>query len=181
MTTVKNQSTQDTTGQQIPKDSTSNSESSREERGDNASLMANDVRDPSYHPTNLTQPTKQSVIHKTGTNVQHKTVIKSKLRLRPYTKVPSTLYFMCPGCREFHSIHTDREDINGARHILTGTLERPTVSSMISRQIEKFNTSKHAANHEYRCNSFILDGNIRFLENCTHSLAGKVVELPFVD
>ncbi len=32
-----------------------------------------------------------------------------------------------------------------------------------------------------RCHSWVTKGNIRFLNDCAHQLAGKTVELPEVD
>lgn len=126
----------------------------------------------SKEPAKLTQPVKAGLAKKTA-------LIKTKLRA--YTKLSGVFYFWCPGCSEHHSVHTDKVDLNGAMHLVTGTPDAPTVSSMISRTIEPFNKSKHANNREYICNSFIIDGKIRFLENCTHPLAGKTVDLPYVD
>ena len=34
---------------------------------------------------------------------------------------------------------------------------------------------------ERRCHSFVRDGRIQFLDDCTHSLAGKTVDLPEID
>jgi hypothetical protein len=202
---TKGQQTQDTKGQPIPKDTASTSESAREARGENAPLIPNapTVKDQQSFPTDrkevvqeadprefpkqntpinapVNAPISKAAIKGPLAPGKHG-VIKSTFRLRPYAKLPGTLYFFCPGCREFHSIHTDKVNQDGVKHILTGTLERPTITPMISRQIEKFNVSKHAHNYDHRCNSFITDGNIRFLENCTHAFAGKVIELPFVD
>jgi hypothetical protein len=109
-------------------------------------------------------------------------VIKaSKQKIRMYDKYPGLAYFYCPGCREYHSLNTTRPNNNGTTFVITGTLDKPTVTPMINRTIEKFNSSKHAKNPSHVCNSIIREGTIRFLENCTHDLAGRVVDLPFVD
>jgi hypothetical protein len=102
-------------------------------------------------------------------------------RMRMYAKDPGKYYFFCPGCAEYHSVSTTRPNANGTVFRISGTLQLPTVTPMINRSIEKFNSSKHANNPAHVCNSFIVEGKIRFLENCTHALAGRQVDLPNVD
>jgi hypothetical protein len=73
--------------------------------------------------------------------------------------------FMCPGCNEIHQINT--------RWIFNGDLNSPTVSPSI------LVTWDQGIERTYmRCHSFIRDGRIQFLDDCTHDLKGKTVELP---
>lgn len=85
---------------------------------------------------------------------------------------PVGFAFFCPGCRQTHRIYTA-----GARHPdnpdliwdFSGDMEKPTLSpSILVRNIET-------------CHSFIKDGNIQFLGDCTHSLANQTVPLPDID
>lgn len=105
--------------------------------------------------------------------------IAIKVRIREYTKNPGVSYIFCTACQEFHSIHTKIPDVNGTIYNITGTLQQPTITPLVVRVIEKFNKSKHSADHI--CNGVVTEGQIRYLENCTHTLAGKSVELSFVD
>lgn len=102
-------------------------------------------------------------------------------KVREYIKQKGVFYFFCPGCKEYHSLHTIQPNNNGTTFVITGTLQSPTVTPMIGRIIEKFNKSKHANNPAHVCNSRITDGKIRYLENCSHALAGRIVDLPNVD
>lgn len=77
--------------------------------------------------------------------------------------------FHCPGCEHDHYIHTNKNlepcwDFNG-------DIGKPTVNPSIRvRGIR--------AGVPTLCHSFIKDGKIQYLNDCTHHLAGKTVELP---
>jgi hypothetical protein len=82
------------------------------------------------------------------------------------------MLFMCPGCKCGHSVKVQGEgawDFND-------DVERPTISPSYltwwregEERVEK------------RCHSFIRDGQIQFLHDCSHELAGQTVELPEID
>lgn len=55
-----------------------------------------------------------------------------------------------------------------------GDMERPTLSPSILCRREM-------DGKPYVCHSFVREGNIEFLGDCTHELAGKTVPLPDVD
>lgn len=66
----------------------------------------------------------------------------------------------CPGCKCLHKFD--------ARWTWNGDTERPTFTpSFLS----------HESGDVPRCHSFVTDGVIRFLADCTHELAGKSVAL----
>lgn len=76
--------------------------------------------------------------------------------------------FHCPGCDSPHVI-TDSWQCNG-------DVESPTISPSILvkgalRPFELYGT----------CHSFVTDGRIEFLSDCTHHLAGQTVELPDIE
>lgn len=72
--------------------------------------------------------------------------------------------FYCPGCKCGHQVD-DRWIISGPDHAPT---IRPSV--LINK-----NTS-------FTCHSFITNGEIQFLSDCYHELAGKTVKLsPYKD
>lgn len=94
--------------------------------------------------------------------------------------------FMCAGCKEAHQV-TVREDPNRQGPIwgFNGDFDRPTFTPSVlvtwnepSDVPEEFDdTSK---DKKMVCHSFVRDGHIQFLGDCTHSLAGQTVPLePF--
>jgi len=95
-------------------------------------------------------------------------------------------FFHCPGCGENHA-PTNKWSFNG-------DYEKPTFSPSI------LVTSGHYSPHHKgggcwcnwnkthpgepqpfkctRCHSFVTDGKIQFLSDCTHELAGQTVDIP---
>lgn len=100
-----------------------------------------------------------------------------------------TLMFWCPGCDEAHGIPVD-----GSRGwAWNDSLESPTVApSILVRSVRPIQNGKPVRSLEYDgvypppeglcdpyvCHSFISDGKIQFLSDCTHELAGQTVDLP---
>ncbi len=85
--------------------------------------------------------------------------------------------FQCPGCGYGHWFSTSgftpsqrKEDTEPAGPVWTwnGDKEKPTVRASI------------LVRGQYRCHSFITDGKIQFLSDCTHELKGQTVDLPEV-
>lgn len=75
--------------------------------------------------------------------------------------------FFCPGCKCGHWFKTDGP---GPCWTFDGDMDRPTVSPSI--------LVRGAGVPEYgTCHSFVRDGQIEFLNDCTHELAGKTVPL----
>ena len=108
--------------------------------------------------------------------------------------------FICPGCGDHHEIPTKTPLYNGACWGFNGNVDNPTFTpSLLVRsghyvpghesdhcwctynkeQVEKGEDPASFTCHI--CHSFITDGKIQFLGDCTHHLAGKTVELPDVD
>lgn len=91
------------------------------------------------------------------------------------------LGFMCPGCHDLHQVRI--RPASSPSWDFNGDYERPTFSPSIlvrwsepSDVPEEFDdTSK---DRPMRCHSFVRDGQIQFLNDCTHALAGKTVALP---
>lgn len=91
--------------------------------------------------------------------------------------------FKCPGCGDHHTVNTDRWTWNGS-------LDKPTFQpSLLVRAGHHAPSWKDGdscwCKHDYGfacyvCHSFITDGRIQFLSDCTHDLKGQTVELPDV-
>lgn len=95
------------------------------------------------------------------------------------------LGFMCPGCRKMHWINdkeTNKEKEPHYRYLKEHNLKLPDVWEF-NNDFERptVRASVLTWNDESRCHSFITDGKIQFLSDCTHELAGKTVELPDID
>ena len=102
--------------------------------------------------------------------------------------------FICPGCG---NVHAPRIEGKGAVWGFNGDLVKPTFKSSIlvnypSYSLEKRNIDVNKfkdINDRYPtleempydmsniCHSFITDGKIKFLEDCTHNLKNKTVKL----
>lgn len=94
--------------------------------------------------------------------------------------------FWCPGCQCAHSVWTENE---GHQHPIWNwnkDLEKPTVSPSILvnyRHPKGYSNENHAPigyKGEYDndvCHSFVRDGKIQYLADCTHELAGKTVDM----
>ncbi|MCE5230281.1 hypothetical protein LLG95_11890 [bacterium] len=81
----------------------------------------------------------------------------------------------CPGCKTVHFIATDRPNNCGAQWQFNGDMEKPTFNPSLLVRIPK---STGEAGWAGVCHSFIREGNIQFLGDCTHELAGKTVPIP---
>jgi len=90
--------------------------------------------------------------------------------------------FFCPGCKCHHGISTTTP---GPCWTWNGDVDKPTFSpSLLVRSGPKCDPVTHLAPKGAPgqvCHSFIKDGMIQFLGDCTHELAGQIVEIPEVE
>ena len=87
-----------------------------------------------------------------------------------YGKGAEDYHFYCPGCEQVHQIRAKGPE---PRWTFNGDLDKPTFSPSYLL------TSDYGTDRKKRvCHSFIRDGKIQFLGDCTHKLAGKTVEIP---
>lgn len=103
------------------------------------------------------------------------------------------LLFWCPGCETAHQVRVDAS--HGTAWTWNGDAERPTFSpSVLVRSghhvpgqegkdcwctFEQRTGQKLPAGTSCRvCHSFVRDGRIEFLQDCTHALAGQTVDIP---
>lgn len=90
----------------------------------------------------------------------------SKLLLREDDE--TYVLFMCPGCECAHEIPTT----GGKKWNWNGRIDFPTFTPSIVF------TQLRGSDAEIRCHSYVKDGKIQFLNDCTHKLAGQTVDLP---
>ena len=70
-----------------------------------------------------------------------------------------------------HGVYIEQKNRLGAQWSWNGSIEAPTFSpSILCRTPGKDSTEV--------CHSFVKDGNIQFLGDCTHALAGQTVVIP---
>lgn len=73
--------------------------------------------------------------------------------------------WFCPGCKCGHAFETPRWTWNGS-------FDKPTFSpSLLYERVIR-------NDKEVRCHTYVRDGMIQFLSDCTHEFAGKTVPLP---
>jgi len=84
------------------------------------------------------------------------------------------ILFWCPGC---DAPHAPRVDGGGTSWEWNGDMDRPTFTPSIL--VNK--PGPYHARQLPTCHSFVRDGRISFLTDCTHELAGRVVDLPAFD
>jgi hypothetical protein len=92
-----------------------------------------------------------------------------------------TLYWRCPGCNYGHSA-TVKRGVNSNSQTKVwgwnGSVERCTLApSYVSWNDEHVDPEDGFVFPAMRCHVFITDGQIQFLSDCTHGLAGKTVPL----
>ena len=77
-------------------------------------------------------------------------------------------HFYCPGCKCEHYIAVANNDCGFPIWNWNGDMEKPTISPSV----------KVTCNVDPKCcHSFIRDGKIQYLSDCTHELAGKTVDM----
>jgi hypothetical protein len=91
--------------------------------------------------------------------------------------------FTCPGCKSQHIVpvrwsaeQIQRHGGRGPAWTFNGNLDRPTFGPSLLVRWD-YNQEEHGFVEKNICHSFIRDGQIQFLNDCTHGLAGKTVEL----
>ena len=81
------------------------------------------------------------------------------------------LMFWCKGCNMFHSVNLD---VNNSPIIwdFDGNYEKPTITPSILVEYTYGPERKNVV-----CHSFITNGMIQYLQDCTHEFAGETLPL----
>jgi Family of unknown function (DUF6527) len=93
---------------------------------------------------------------------------------------PGIPVIKCPGCGHYHYFNPpDQPTRGGAKWEWNGNRDRPTFAPSM---LETVNPPGHPAYvPEFPtsvCHSWVRDGRIEFLADCTHAHAGKTMDLP---
>jgi hypothetical protein len=75
--------------------------------------------------------------------------------------------FYCPGCKIHHSIWTSESRVKHPVWEFNGNVDSPT-----------FRPSILVTFPGHICHSYVTDGKIQYLTDCTHELAGQTIDLP---
>ena len=93
--------------------------------------------------------------------------------------------FRCPGCRSAHQIRVD--PAFGSAWGFNGDGDRPTFTPSVlvrgsqrltEEEYERVIAGETITAAPLICHSFVTDGRIQFLGDCTHELVGQTVDLP---
>lgn len=82
-----------------------------------------------------------------------------KLRLAKDSEGKQYYHFWCPGCDCFHGFNDT--------WTLEGGIDNPTVNPSLLSTDNEGNV----------CHMYIKKGQIHYLSNCTHSLAGQILDM----
>ena len=111
---------------------------------------------------------------------------KGKLRILD----DGMLSFWCPGCKCYHGVPVNKE--NGSSWSFNGDYDKPAFTpSILVRTGHYIQGHKGECWCDYNkehpeepvkygcsvCHSFVTDGKIQYLNDCTHELAGQTLEL----
>ena len=95
------------------------------------------------------------------------------------------VWFRCPGCGENHGLPVG-EGVRHPRWTFNNDKQKPTLTpSILSRSTVSITDEQHAAIMrgekvtpvDVVCHSFVKDGMIQFLSDCTHKFAGQTLPL----
>lgn len=100
-----------------------------------------------------------------------------------HNKETGRVWFLCPGCNIHHQVKV--EDRNSWRW--NGSVDAPTLHPSVlvtgflpltddEHQLVMSGTKVEPV--PFVCHSFVTDGRVQFLDDCTHHLVGQTVDLP---
>lgn len=84
---------------------------------------------------------------------------------------PEYVAWHCPGCEGGHGVPVNGHK-SGKGWQWNGSLDLPTLAPSVLVNVGGANPTAPI------CHTFIRDGKIQFLGDCTHALAGKTVDVP---
>jgi hypothetical protein len=91
--------------------------------------------------------------------------------------------FTCPGCGMSHHLPNQNTaaGIVAPRWTFNGNFDRPTLTPSILSRGAIPPGDDEGWDDKAICHSFVTDGRIQFLGDCTHALAGQTVDLPEIE
>lgn len=80
---------------------------------------------------------------------------------------------MCPACQQIHGFD-ERWSFNGD---MVNPTFKPSMLVHENKNYREVSNDKHG----HRCHSFVTDGKIKFLGDCTHNMKNQTIELEHFD
>ncbi len=96
------------------------------------------------------------------------------VRKIPISKTKYQYHFICLGCDQEHAFNDETWKWNH-------DYDKPTLSPSYLMRGHRYSSETKKHTIPFVCHSFIKDGMIQYLGDCTHELAGKTVELPQIN
>ena len=87
----------------------------------------------------------------------------------PISNSQGKFVYYCPGCQANHVINTKAWNKLPV-HTISGSPQKPTIRASV---LSKGSQGKGKPN----CHSYVTDGKITFLSDCTHALVGQTVPM----
>lgn len=87
----------------------------------------------------------------------------------------NALTWWCPGCDFAHTIKHGEGP--GPRWGWNGNADKPTFSPSVLARYDGADAGRDGAPPAI-CHSFVIDGQMQMLSDCTHALAGQTVPIP---
>ena len=81
-----------------------------------------------------------------------------------------TYKYYCPACIKWHLVQTKPEGYDHPIWGFNGDVEKPTFTPSVY-------VTNHSPYNTQICHSFVTDGSIEFLNDCSHDLRGKTVSM----
>lgn len=92
--------------------------------------------------------------------------------MKPVVEIwPSGVTFECPGCGMLHQARIAGPSVEHPCWTFNGDLEKPTLSPSLLVRWGRTGEPPQV------CHSFVKEGQIQFLGDCTHDKAGQTVPL----
>ena len=114
----------------------------------------------------------EAICNRKPRNNYHRTADKTMSKIRTVSHVGGQIFY-CPGCEDPHAVNTVP---NGPRWTYNGDPDSPTFSPSIKVTEMWWENKKQVADKV--CHSFVKNGRIQFLPDCTHKMAGQTVDIP---
>ena len=91
------------------------------------------------------------------------------------------LFWRCPGCKTSHAIRvralSEPGENDGPGWGWNGSPDRPTFTPSVLVRYDGADAGQEEAPPAV-CHSFVVDGQMQMLSDCTHELAGQTVPIP---
>lgn len=89
--------------------------------------------------------------------------------------------FYCPGCKRHHVYYTNECEKCNVHWNFNGDWSKPTFSPSLLNRWGKYVDPNYEGEYSGICHLFMVNGQLQFCADCTHELAGKIVDMLTLD